>query len=272
MPGDGNYLSGLGSFASRTCYANSSGDHLVGSRLNFSARLRSVRFISLICASVAPLSRLLRRGPESSATVCQYCGAPAGAVVLNCRALAMLSPGQANQQASRNTAWDRLWSPFYYDSVRKLEHICNPGALHRCHCRRCNCCEPQRIAVPQVSWANASLRYPEELPELSAPGRGVVREDPLQAGFSAHATLSPKKAAPSSPGDQHAKDSDSDCFVSASSAGSSAVSSQASDGRAETNGNAHRGAPCHVLWRRLQCLSPTGPGGGWWQCTGSRAR
>ena len=29
MPGDGLYLSGLGSFASRTCYANSSGDHLV---------------------------------------------------------------------------------------------------------------------------------------------------------------------------------------------------------------------------------------------------
>ena len=29
VPGDGLYLSGLGSFASRTCYANSSGDHLV---------------------------------------------------------------------------------------------------------------------------------------------------------------------------------------------------------------------------------------------------
>ena len=29
MPSDGLYLSGLGSFASRTCYANSSGDHLV---------------------------------------------------------------------------------------------------------------------------------------------------------------------------------------------------------------------------------------------------
>ena len=31
VPGDGFYLSGLGSFASRTCYANSSGDHLVRS-------------------------------------------------------------------------------------------------------------------------------------------------------------------------------------------------------------------------------------------------
>lgn len=29
VPGDGFYLSGLSSFASRTCYANSSGDHLV---------------------------------------------------------------------------------------------------------------------------------------------------------------------------------------------------------------------------------------------------
>lgn len=29
VAGDGNYLSGLASFASRTCYANSSGDHLV---------------------------------------------------------------------------------------------------------------------------------------------------------------------------------------------------------------------------------------------------
>ena len=29
VPGDGFYLSGVGSFAGRTCYANSSGDHLV---------------------------------------------------------------------------------------------------------------------------------------------------------------------------------------------------------------------------------------------------
>ncbi len=81
-----------------------------------------------------------------------------------------------------------------------------------------------------MSWANASLRYPEELPELSAPGRGVVREDPLSAGFSAHATLSPRAAlSPRSP-----LSDNSDDFVSAASSnGSSAVTSPAKNDRAE---------------------------------------
>lgn len=43
----------------------------------------------------------------------------------------------------------------------------------------------------QVGWANASLRYPEELPELPAPGKGVVLEDPLESGFSPGVTLRP---------------------------------------------------------------------------------
>ena len=47
-----------------------------------------------------------------------------------------------------------------------------------------------------MGWANASLRYPQELPELSAPGKGVVREDPIEAGFSPTASLSPRNAIP----------------------------------------------------------------------------
>lgn len=50
--------------------------------------------------------------------------------------------------------------------------------------------------MSQVGWANASLRYPQELPELSAPGKGVVREDPIEAGFSPTASLSPRNTIP----------------------------------------------------------------------------
>lgn len=45
------------------------------------------------------------------------------------------------------------------------------------------------MSTSQVGWANASLRYPEELPQLPAPGKGVVREDPLDAGFSPGVSL-----------------------------------------------------------------------------------
>ena len=100
-------------------------------------------------------------------------------------------------------------------------------------------------SLTQVSWANASLRYPEELPELSAPGRGVVREDPLAAGFSAHATLSPRRdtAAALSPRSP-LSDAGGD-FVSAGSNGSSARSSVPSSGGApgEPSGSATAGMP-----------------------------
>ena len=97
----------------------------------------------------------------------------------------------------------------------------------------------QMLRGRQVSWANASLRYPEELPELSAPGRGVVREDPLSAGFSVHATLSPRGApdSPRSPPSDNSGD-----FVSASSNGSSAVGvPAASGGSADQNGSSDAG-------------------------------
>lgn len=112
--------------------------------------------------------------------------------------------------------------------------------------------------ISQVSWANASLRYPEELPELSAPGRGVVREDPLAAGFSAHATLSPRAArSPRSPLSDR-----SESFVSANSNGSGAHESPSPGSRAGHHGSGNLGAlkECAVCWASQRHLHPDGRG------------
>ena len=45
-----------------------------------------------------------------------------------------------------------------------------------------------------VGWANSSLRLPEELPLLDAPGRGVVAEAPIEDA------LHPSDRLPLSPG------------------------------------------------------------------------
>jgi hypothetical protein len=43
-----------------------------------------------------------------------------------------------------------------------------------------------------VGWANSSLRFLHQLPELpdSAPGKGVWREDPMLAAFDTRWVLS----------------------------------------------------------------------------------
>lgn len=55
------------------------------------------------------------------------------------------------------------------------------------HCRvvmPVNC--QGRCRLPQVGWANASLRHLQQLPAMpEAPGTGVFREDPITAGMAA---------------------------------------------------------------------------------------